>query len=281
MRKFSLLFVLLLMAMPSVANAETGDVNGDGEIGIKDVTQLIDMLLKGQASAADNPASDVNADGHVTIADMMELIDIILYHGTEPEYVDLGLPSGTLWATKNIGASSPEEYGDYFCWGETAPKDTYTIYNYKWGSTYPRVKKYCTNSQWGPVDSLTVLEPEDDAAYVNWGPSWRMPTDEEIKELNRYCHPWVWTEINGVYGKLGTGPSGRTIFLPAGGYRFDSEYDEGDGLYYEGEQGYYWSSTLGHTGGPDAYYLLIYNSTQLWSDNITRSTAFNVRAVRD
>ncbi len=282
MKKFYLFYVLLALAVPLMANADvvSGDVDGNGNVTINDVTQLIDMLLNGKDSAIDYPAADVNADGNVSITDVMELIDVILHDGTEPDYVDLGLPSGTLWATKNIGASSPEEYGDYFCWGETAPKDKYTISNYKWTGGYPKVSKYCTNSYYGPVDSLTVLELEDDAAYVNWGPSWRMPTHEEMEELITYCYPWVWTEVNGVYGKMGTGPSGRTIFLPAGGYRFDSEYYEDTGIYNQGTHGYYWSSSLDHVGGPNAYIFFFYHSNHMCVDNNPRTTGFNVRAVR-
>ena len=94
------------------------------------------------------------------------------------EYVDLGLPSGTLWATCNIGASIPEDMGDYFAWGETAPKEKYDMDNYKWyDSSSDKLTKYCTDDKYGTVDNKTELLPEDDAAYVNWGPMWRMPTD--------------------------------------------------------------------------------------------------------
>lgn len=99
-------------------------------------------------------------------------------------YVDLGLPSGTLWATTNVGAIAPEEYGNYFAWGETESKDTYNWSTYKWcNGTYNSITKYCTNSRLGVSDRKTILDPEDDAAHVNWGGYWRMPTKEEQDEL--------------------------------------------------------------------------------------------------
>ena len=104
------------------------------------------------------------------------------------EYVDLGLPSGTLWATCNVGATTPEDMGDYFAWGETAPKQIYDMDNYKWyDSSSDKLTKYCTDDKYGAVDYMTELLPEDDAAYVNWGPSWRMPTLEQQQELIERC----------------------------------------------------------------------------------------------
>jgi len=134
----------------------------------------------------------------------------------QEEAVDLGLPSGTMWATCNVGANSPEELGDLFAWGETEPKDydsiTYPI-TYKWYDSTGKITKYCTNSDFGIVDNLTELEPEDDAAWVNWGQSWRMPTDSQFKELEELC-TWRWATMNGVEGRLVTGPNGNCIFLP-------------------------------------------------------------------
>ncbi|MBO5975390.1 MAG: hypothetical protein J6P95_06730, partial [Paludibacteraceae bacterium] len=95
-------------------------------------------------------------------------------------YIDLGLPSGLKWATCNVGADSPEEYGDYFAWGETTSKTTYDWSTYKWcNGSYYTMTKYCDNSYYGIVDDKTVLDPEDDAAFVNMGGSWRMPTKAE------------------------------------------------------------------------------------------------------
>ena len=157
------------------------------------------------------------------------------------EYVDLGLPSGTLWATCNVGASRPEQYGDYFAWGETEPKEYYDWNTYKWGyydeDSYLRLTKYNTNIYYGPNDNKLELDPEDDAAYVNWGPEWRMPTLEEIQELDENC-TWQWTQRNGVNGRLVTGPNGNSIFLPAAGGRTR------DIVFNSGGFAYYWSRSL-------------------------------------
>ena len=139
-----------------------------------------------------------------------------------PEAVDLGL--SVKWANVNVGAISPEDYGDYFAWGETELKTDYSWSTYKFELGTDEngpFSKYVTNSSYGTVDNKTVLDPEDDAAHVNWGGSWRMPTDAEWTELRTKC-TWTWTsEVNGM---LVTGPNGKSIFLPAAG-------DYGSGLY--------------------------------------------------
>lgn len=164
------------------------------------------------------------------------------------EYVDLGLPSGLLWATMNVGADSPEDYGDYFAWGETQPK--YTCYwdTYKWceGSSDTQTK-YCIYSDYGIVDNKTILELSDDAAKANWGGSWRMPTKAEIDELRTKC-TWTWEQKNGVKGyKVTSKTNGNSIFLPAAGYRSYSTF------YNMGSEGHYWSSSLSSRGSCYAY----------------------------
>ena len=199
-----------------------GDVNGDGEVNIADVNAVISTILRGDNSMA----SDVNGDTEVNIADVNAVISIILNPSSEQpdhEWVDLGLHSGTLWAKCNIGANSPEEYGDYFAWGETNPKETYTWGNYKWcnGDLFS-MTKYCRESENGYegfTDGKGELDPEDDAAHANWGSTWRMPTIEQEQELVNEC-TWEWTTVNGVSGRLFTGPNGNTMFLPAAGVRF-------------------------------------------------------------
>ena len=192
----------------------------------------------------------------------------------EGEYVDLGLPSGTLWATCNVGASAPEEYGDYFAWGETEPKDYYRWSTYKWcNGSYTTMTKYCNNSSYGYngfVDNKTELDPEDDAAYVNWGPSWRMPTTEQLQELYEKCTS-VWTTQNGVNGRLFTGPNGNTLFLPAAGNRY------GDYLGGAGSSGYYWSRTLYY---PSVACNLYFHSRYVGWESDNRFYGFTVRAVR-
>ena len=151
----------------------------------------------------------------------------------EYEAVDLGL--SVRWATCNVGAESPEEYGDYFAWGETEEKTNYAWSTYKWcNGSYNSLTKYCTDSSFGTVDNKKVLDPEDDAATANWGGSWRMPTLDELEELCNKCS-WKWTLVNGVSGQKVTGPNGNSIFLPAAGYR------DGGGVYHRGSYGYYWS----------------------------------------
>ena len=168
------------------------------------------------------------------------------------DYVDLGLPSGLLWATCNVGADSPEDYGDYFAWGETTPKDTYnwSTYQYCNGSNNT-LTKYCNNSSYGYngfTDNLTTLLPEDDAAAANWGGNWRMPTKEEFQEL--YNNTTVtWTQQNGVNGRLFTAANGNSLFLPAAGYRNNSSLGSAGG------NGYYWSSSLYSSYPYDAWIL--------------------------
>ena len=183
---------------------------------------------------------------------------------TSGEYVDLGLPSGLKWATCNVGANSPEEYGDYFAWGETEPKTTYNRDTYKYydGSYYT---KYTGN------DSKTVLDPEDDAATANWGGSWRMPTTGEQRELINNC-TWDWTTQNGVNGYKVTGPNGNSIFLPAAG-----NMDVGT-LSCAGLYGYYWSSSL-ITDYPGYAYSVYFSSVGVDWDYDYRRYGQSVRPV--
>ena len=139
------------------------------------------------------------------------------------EYVDLGLPSGLKWATCNVGASTPEECGGYYAWGETEEKDNYSWSTYKWcNGSDDSMTKYCTDSSYGTVDNKTTLDPEDDVAHVKWGGSWRMPTNAEQDELLKNC-TWNKTIQNGVNGCKVTGPNGNSIFLPDAGFRSNAE----------------------------------------------------------
>jgi hypothetical protein len=192
---------------------------------------------------------------------------------TIPEYaVDLGLPSGTLWADRNVGADSPEAYGDYFAWGETEPKDYYFWDTYQWcNGSDDTLTKYCTNSSYGTEDGKNVLDLEDDAAYVNMGSEWRMPTPTEVKELINNC-TWTWTTQNGVYGRKVTGPNSNSIFLPAAGYRYYGS------LGSAGSDGHYWSSSLYESRPYIAYYLGFYSANYNWY-GITRCDGESVRAV--
>ena len=161
--------------------------------------------------------------------------------GCEPDgeiaghyYVDLGLPSGVKWATCNVGASSPEDYGDYFAWGETSPKvvydwDTYLHWNDLDGDGY------CDYGE-PTINSDISGNVQYDAATANWGGNWRMPTKDEMQELVDHCE-WEWTQVNGVNGSKVIGPNGSCIFLPAAGLRY------GTTLTNDGNYGSCWSST--------------------------------------
>ena len=186
------------------------------------------------------------------------------------EYVDLGL--SVKWATCNVGASMPEEYGGYYAWGETGEKSEYDWDTYKWcnGSGHT-LTKYCTDSDDGRVDNKTTLEPSDDVAHVKWGGSWRMPTKDEIEELHDKCS-WTWTTVNGVNGYKVIGPNGNSIFLPAAGHR------NGSGLIYRGTYGYYWSSSLDVRYCYLAYDLYFYDSYHDLSDS-RRIDGLSVRPV--
>ncbi len=172
------------------------------------------------------------------------------------KYVDLGLPSGLKWATCNVGANSPEDYGDYFAWGEVEPKTTYNLSTYKYCvDNYDNLTKYCSQSSYGNngfTDNKTVLDPEDDAATANWGGAWRMPTKEEQDELRENC-TWTWTSQNAVYGYKVTGTNGNSIFLPVAGYMFEGA------LHYAGSSGYFWSSSL-NSAYPNYAFSVYFNS---------------------
>ena len=190
-----------------------------------------------------------------------DLITGLTTNAQQHEYVDLGLPSGTLWATCNVGANSPEEYGDYFAWGETEPKSDYT-----WGTYFDTddggnsFKKYNYNNDGG----LTELLPEDDAATANWGSEWQMPSDDQIDELYNSSYTTTeWTQVNGVNGRKITSKSnGKSIFLPAAGYRKGTSLINAGG---DGGDGGYWSRALNTS---DSYYACYLN---FYSDGIGRS----------
>ena len=193
-------------------------------------------------------------------------LSVRLVHDTiVSDYVDLGL--SVKWATFNVGATSPEDYGDYFAWGETELKETYSWATYKWG-TSSNLTKYNT------TDGKTILDPEDDAAQVHWGGKWRMPSKEEVDELTQQC-TWIWTTHNNVNGYKVTGPNGNSIFLPAAGYK-------GAGpTYPAGEDGLYWTNTI--EKGHFSYLIVLHNDAPPTeaSTKGTRCFGFTIRPVYD
>jgi len=193
------------------------------------------------------------------------------------EYIDLGL--SVKWATCNVGATSPEDYGLYFAWGETEgyKGDTndgrsFDWASYKWcNGSSSTMTKYCNESWSGTADNKTILDPEDDAATANWGSNWRMPTKDEQNELRTKC-TWTWTTQNGVNGYKVTGTNGNSIFLPAAGRRYDT------GLGNAGSWGHYWSSSLSSGDSGSAYFMGFYSDGYGWYD-YGRCYGFSVRAV--
>ncbi len=287
MTKFSSLLVILVLMLTSFSahalGSPRGDVNQDGAVNISDATSLIDNLLTGV------PEGDVNQDGAANISDVTSLIDFLL-SGSWPDdpvtppdednWVDLGLPSGTIWATRNVGASVPEEYGDYFAWGETQPKNDYSVNTYIWYRSdnyspyYSGYTKYCTDSNYGYnglVDNKTELDPSDDAACAHY-PGGRMPSLEQIQELCDYC-TWQWTQHNGVYGQLVTGPNGNTMFLPATGFRRGNDHIDA------GSYGAFWSRTLWQDCSYGAYGIDFRSGYVYWY-NCNRYYGLAIRAVR-
>lgn len=199
------------------------------------------------------------------------------------EYVDLGL--SVKWATCNVGANKPEEYGDYFAWGEVKAKEEYYWSTYKWCIDIifllPLLSKYTIDLDFAlEKDNKTNLEAADDAARVNWGGSWRMPTEEEQKELINNC-TMTWTTQNGVSGVRVTSKiNGNNIFLPAAGYRNDSDYYGSDSsLEDAGKKGSYWSSSLNTGYSCYAWGLFLDSSEVETSDRFLRCEGYSVRPV--
>lgn len=198
--------------------------------------------------------------------------ELELYTGIENgyKYVDMG--GGVMWAQVNLGATIIGEYGDYYAWGETEPKDYYWFDTYKYcqgkQNTYT---KYCMNPSEGQVDSLTTLEPEDDAAHVHWGGNWRMPTREEWEELRNNC-TWTYTQENGKKGWKVTAPNGNCIFFPlAGGYTFNENHTIND-------SGKYRSSSLDEKYSGSTYIVIMRTDEVTWA-NGSREAGLSIRPV--
>ena len=200
------------------------------------------------------------------------------------EAVDLGLPSGIKWATCNIGANNPEDYGDYFAWGETkgynSGKTTFTWENYTYcKGTEDTMTKYCSDSSYGYngyTDSRTTLTSADDAATANWGDDWRMPTYDEWSELTNTDNcTWTWTTENSINGyKVTSKKNKKSIFLPAAGARSSTQE-------LLGEEGFYWSSSL-YTNQPNRGHETYFTSEKASANYvIPREFGLSVRPVTD
>ncbi|MBR5964225.1 MAG: hypothetical protein IK000_08780 [Bacteroidaceae bacterium] len=262
------LSALMLIGMLSVCNAQSlkktvGDMNGDGKIDVSDVTALVSVILGNQSIEYITP-SDFGLEYY--------------------EYIDLGLSSGTLWASCNVGASLPEEYGEYFAWGEWETKATelYSWPAYQYAiDDYNQLTKYCMEVYGGTygynnfVDNLHELEAIDDAAFMNWGPAWRMPTAGQWQELIDECD-WEWAPLNNINGYfVKSKTNNNAIFLPAAGTKSVGQ----GGLSQVGNWGFYWSSSLywnAKSGNPsNALSLSFYQNSV--SENM--SNAWNGRFI--
>ncbi len=213
----------------------SGDVGKDVTAGAKQI--VWDVLAEYDSFTGDNVVFLVKAVGETH------------------KYVDLGLPSGTLWAECNVGANFPEEKGDYFAWGETSPKRKYTKKNY--------IVDY----------NITSLDASHDAATVNWGENWRMPTAAELEELQKECK-WKWTEYRGTKGLRIIGKNGNFIFLPAAGQLHQPHFENG------GCFSHYWSSSNSdYEEGP--YCLMIFGLRGGWGIMLSnwRYEGYSIRPV--
>ena len=264
---------------------------GTGQTGIATqiagVTDAINALVD-QVKDGDTDAASALAQ---IIQKLEDLKGSIGGGGTTPspvEYVDLGLPSGLKWAKCNLGASKPSDYGDYYAWGETAPKAEYTWATYKWmqagKSGWQYITKYTiADGETGGIwydssgafigDGKTTLVAADDAATANLGSPWRMPTEVEIKELRDNC-TWIWTTQDGMNGYQVDGPNGNAIFLPASGH------GDGSVLKGAGSIGYYWSSSIDTDISSYASYLYFDSDERNWDYKHSRKYGQTIRPVR-
>ena len=283
--KTSLLMAIGAEATLSVTSVLPDNANDKGYTWSSSDSAIASVDNSGKVTARANGTATIKAtanDGSGVFASC----SVIVF----AEKVDMGIKTSdgkTLyWSTRNLCKSgfvnSPEDYGDYYAWGETEPKESYSWSTYKFntgGTLWSKVKfsKYNTDSSYGTVDNKTVLESSDDVASVNLGGKWRMPTDAEWTELRTKC-TWTWTEDyngTGVKGQIVTATNGNSIFLPAAGSRFDTS------LGSAGYRGYYWSSSL-NTDYPSYYARGVYfGSSGVYRGGESRNDGFSIRPVTE
>ena len=301
-----LIIILCLLAAPLGLSAQSIVFHlSDGDMTLDlpatfTVTPAGDMLLIGIGNGQNLTLSKddvqfvtyLDADGaqRVDVGDIATIVSLLKSSsqssGTAPanvEAVDLGLPSGTLWANMNIGATSPENSGNYFAWGETSGynngKVEFDWSNYKWSEgTYTDITKYCNWDYYGYngfTDNKTLLDSEDDAAYVSWGADWRMPTKAQFEELISSDYTTTeWTTQGGAYGrKITSKINGKSIFLPAAGSVYSGSVD-GANTY-----GQYWSRSLYETKGSCNAWKLDFSSSVISVSGSNRCNGYSVRPV--
>lgn len=181
---------------------------------------------------------------------------------TPGQQVDLGL--SVKWAGWNVGATSPEEYGGYFAWGELEEKSDYSVDTYQYYDQANKVYQFIGDN---------ISGTQYDVARTQWGGNWRMPTKEEFQELVDRCD-WEWAKYNGVSGQKVIGPNGNSIFLPAAGYRFGRNFS------YRGSDGHYWMGDFYRDDSKNAYFLYFYYGYEHWNYDY-RFDGFSVRPVFD
>lgn len=247
----------------------------------------------GDAFVTIKVADGNKAIGHVLFSNSNESISLTVLRqgrcGQNGEerghaYVDMGL--SVKWATMNVGASAEEDYGGYYAWAETTTKTgTYDWKTYKYcDSEINTLLRYVTMSGWGYnnfQDNKTKLDKSDDAAYVNWGGRWRMPTAAEWEELGREQNCiWTWTSVNSISGlRITSKITGESIFLPAAGRKTSSTNNT-----EKGNIGYYWSSELGDSYPYEAHCVYFDTSVQYYINifpavYIYRCSGLSVRPV--
>ena len=220
-------------------------------------TKLFIMLIALLVFSGNN---NVNAQQRVRKPQKRTVVKKPVSKQQAHQAIDLGLPSGTKWASCNVGANKPEEYGDYYAWGETTTKKEYTDDNYL----------YYKNGKYLNIGA-DISGTQYDVARAKWGGKWRIPTKDEVEELVDNCK-YEWTTLNGVKGGKFTGPNGNSIFLPAAGYRWRSD------LGHAGEYGSYWSSPQNPDDSNNAYGLDFISGYADWSNDY-RGLGQSVRPV--
>ena len=235
---------------------------------MKKVLSIIFTIMLALGASAQN-THDIIV-WHGTKSETIQAVDSITFIKSEEKatYIDLGL--SVKWGTCNIGAKNPEDFGNFYQWGDIKTKESYDWNTYKYGTDRNNLEKYNVK------DGKTTLDSEDDAAIANMNEGWRMPTPAEIKELVEKC-TWEWTTVNNVNGYKVTGKNGNSIFLPAAGVMFDKN------SYYGGKYGYYLSNTLRE--GDEAYIKMYAQGFSFQSDkyqaddSIARNYGIPVRQV--
>ncbi len=239
-------------------------------------TFVVTVNAEGKVTAVSKGTATIKAEAKDGSGKYATCSVTVRYLGPCPSgAVDLGL--SVYWGTTNIGASKPEDYGDYYAWGETEPKENYSWSTYKFGTdSLGPFSKYNTISSFGSIDKKTVLEPEDDVASVKLGGKWRMPTDAEWTELRTKC-TWTWTTNyngTGVMGRIVTATNGNSLFLPAAGRRYDAD------LGGAGSYGDYWSSSL-RIGLPICAWDVYFDSDEVYRSDNGRYKGHPVRPVSE